>query len=132
MKQKETKGNKRKQKETKGNKKKETTIGVAWVRVPTASFNNMCSIKVPVGVVEKEAKQESNSRVHDEIQQRGAGKQPKHVFVQSLHPWWRHSTEEQRRKRREQEQKNRRTEEQKRRTEEQNRREQKNVSIGIH
>jgi hypothetical protein len=29
MKQKETKGNKRKQKETKGNKKKETTIGVA-------------------------------------------------------------------------------------------------------
>tara|TARA_B110000090_G_C12978015_1_gene291615 strand:+ start:320 stop:460 length:141 start_codon:yes stop_codon:yes gene_type:complete len=46
----------------------------------------MCSIKVPVGVVEKEAKQESDSRVHDEIQQRGAGEQPKHVFVQSLHP----------------------------------------------
>jgi len=69
-------------------KQKERNNHSVWLEYEsqTASFNNMCSIKVPVGVVEKEAKQESNNRVHDEIQQRGAGEQPKHVFVQSLHP----------------------------------------------
>ena len=69
-------------------KQKERNNHSVWLEYEsqTASFNNMCSIKVPVGVVEKEAKQESDSRVHDEIQQRGAGEQPKHVFVQSLHP----------------------------------------------